>query len=196
MKVIRFISRWTWTLSSAALFAGLAVVAVGHGATGLDIAAVVVLAAVFWAAGINTGAEIIHAALRRRNRRAERESRQAVEKHGGTIGAQVSTWVRPDPHAPNLIREISSTAYISFNQRVKASPFTEIGNLLLQLEGSEPNLDDEQTETALYSDGVWRILKGDFRHDYDQVIAGGLPACIALYNKLKVEHRSNWSTDD
>lgn len=52
-------------------------------------------------------------------------------------------------------------------------------------------------ETALYSrnDGLWMILNGDFRKEYEKISYKGLDACIEFYKDHKEEFGSDMSTD-
>jgi hypothetical protein len=51
-------------------------------------------------------------------------------------------------------------------------------------------------ETALFGeDGLWRILEGDFRKEYEEVFPDW-KRCLLVYLKNKKDHRSGWSTDE
>lgn len=43
--------------------------------------------------------------------------------------------------------------------------------------------------------GKFLILDGDHRAAYRPKIKNGYRACLAVYNKLKASHRSEWSED-
>lgn len=81
--------------------------------------------------------------------------------------------------------------YISYNHR--ASQRHEIGILAALLSGDESMMDATE-ETALYDGVTWRILKGDFRSEYEAAFPD-LDKCLAVYEKHKKAHRSSWSTD-
>jgi len=50
-------------------------------------------------------------------------------------------------------------------------------------------------ETALCTnDGEYRILNGDFREEYRNIVGGGLNKCLEFYNSKKEELKSSWST--
>lgn len=55
-------------------------------------------------------------------------------------------------------------------------------------------------ETALYGetiDGVWYILRGDWRESYEKLVPLGFQACLDFYKSKKDEFRCNrWSTDE
>lgn len=72
--------------------------------------------------------------------------------------------------------------YVSFN------PDTSFGTLGFM--GSYAG-----SETALHDDKQWRILNGDWRSDYQELVPNGLQACIDFYESKRAEHRCNWSTD-
>ena len=50
-------------------------------------------------------------------------------------------------------------------------------------------------ETALNVDGIYYILNGDFRKEYEAVFAKGKRACLEVYNSNKENYRSCWSED-
>lgn len=87
--------------------------------------------------------------------------------------------------------------FISYNPSTGgqdgSSIFTELGNAL------GGNLKDGE-ETALVlrnygADKTFLILEGDFRKEYEEVIAGGYEACLDVY-KRNIDKRSNWSTEE
>lgn len=51
-------------------------------------------------------------------------------------------------------------------------------------------------ETALYirSENIWYILEGDFRKEYEEAFPSRVK-CMAVFNKHKVKHYSNYSTN-
>ena len=56
--------------------------------------------------------------------------------------------------------------------------------------------DDGSDETALVkedSDIKYRILNGDYRKEYEELIPQGFEACLAFYEKMCVEHDSSWT---
>lgn len=75
-----------------------------------------------------------------------------------------------------------------------------IGWFAVALTGDERLL-NKKPETALcvyHPDGrEWLILYGDFRKDYEGILAsgGGLAECIAFYLTQKDEHKCPWSTE-
>lgn len=66
--------------------------------------------------------------------------------------------------------------YISYNK----SPFLGSG---------------EETALLIEEDGVWRILDGDFREEYEKEFWKGAKACLKVYER-NIKDRSEWSTDD
>ena len=54
----------------------------------------------------------------------------------------------------------------------------------------------QSEETALRTGGVWRILKGDWRKEYEKLFPD-VEKCIAFYKKMKPKYGfDKWSTDD
>lgn len=49
-------------------------------------------------------------------------------------------------------------------------------------------------ETALRMNGVWYILTGDFRKEYEKAFPDA-EKCLAVYKK-NIKYRNNWSTDN
>lgn len=82
--------------------------------------------------------------------------------------------------------------YISYNPNTGKDHgfFTELGNML----GAQLK-DGEETALRLEKRGLWLILEGDFRKEYEAAFPKGLKACEAVYKKHKKSKRSNWSTD-
>ena len=79
------------------------------------------------------------------------------------------------------------------------SESTIICGLLLQsIGGGGPELCEETDETALIhiEEGkkIYRILKGDFRKDYEAIVDQGFQACFDFFNSKRKEHGSPWST--
>lgn len=75
--------------------------------------------------------------------------------------------------------------YVSYNP----DPKDWLSNILLM---------DTGAETALYGetkDGLWHILRGDFRKEYEELIPLGWEACLKFYNSKKAEFRCAYSTD-
>jgi len=80
------------------------------------------------------------------------------------------------------------------------NPRPECDNFILDIDG--PNVyvsynpcpfDTQVPETALYVKGVWYILNGDFRKEYEK--AGDLEGCLKVFRD-NIEHISTWSTCD
>lgn len=78
--------------------------------------------------------------------------------------------------------------YLSYN------PQTGTNSLLADFASALTGNENGKEETALYSHGVWYILNGDFRKEYEEAFDGGFDACAAVY-KRNIAHRSGWSTD-
>jgi len=84
---------------------------------------------------------------------------------------------------------------------------TEMGNLVLdggdffisfrantsELSDFFTGDDDGKGETALYYDGEYKILNGDFRKDYEKRIKS-LTKCLEFYKSQKNKNNSRWST--
>jgi len=81
--------------------------------------------------------------------------------------------------------------YISYNKDTGTDHLrrvlTQLGNTL------GANLKDG-TETALYYEGRFDILEGDFRKEYEEAFPQGLEACKEVFKKHEADHRSNWTT--
>lgn len=88
---------------------------------------------------------------------------------------------------------------ISFQPNVRkevmGEEFNQIANLIGGLAGIDKFDESSKGETALYNGKVWRILNGDFRKDYEKVVAKGFKACLGVYDKHKKNNWCNWSTD-
>jgi len=91
----------------------------------------------------------------------------------------------------NLILS-SNWGRISYNPNTKIghgnNAITELGNMIL---GEEKLTDGE--ETALYANGDWMILTGDFRKEYEKVFPD-LNKCKEIYDKNKEKSGNAWST--
>lgn len=78
--------------------------------------------------------------------------------------------------------------YISYQPERKDNLLEDIAEMLT---GDSTKSD----ETALYDGDKWRVLWGDHREAYEQVIPKGMEACVELYKKLKPEHgAAKWSS--
>ena len=55
--------------------------------------------------------------------------------------------------------------------------------------------DTDEGETALCYGGKYFILNGDFRKDYEQLLAKGFDECFKFYEKNKVTAQSSWASD-
>lgn len=74
--------------------------------------------------------------------------------------------------------------------------FASMGNAILGAAGSEEELQDGE-ETAIVleeGDRTFLILEGDYRKEYEEAFPS-LEKCMAVYEKHKAKHQSNWSTD-
>ena len=88
---------------------------------------------------------------------------------------------------------------ILMNEKVKVSynPDTGagmLGGVSQAIGGITGNKEGEET-ALIGKDGLWRILEGDFRKEYEKVYPNW-KKCLAVYNKHKEESRSGWSTDE
>jgi hypothetical protein len=54
--------------------------------------------------------------------------------------------------------------------------------------------DGGSDETALVVGDNFHILNGDFRDQYEAAVAGGLAACMAVFDAHKARHASSWDT--
>lgn len=54
--------------------------------------------------------------------------------------------------------------------------------------------DDGQDETALFTNGKYYVLNGDFRTEYLEAFPNK-DKCLEVYNKNRVTNRSSWSED-
>ena len=72
--------------------------------------------------------------------------------------------------------------YISYASAVSLSVMGEIM-------GS----DGGGAETALYKDGDFYILNGDFRKEYEKLVPLGFDECLKFHNEQKKFNKSSWS---
>lgn len=96
---------------------------------------------------------------------------------------------KPNPGFPNQLLK-GKGFYLSYNPATGAGNPTAI--LLSSLLGQENG--KEETALRNESTGIWYILNGDFRKQYEEVVSNGFDACLAVY-KENIQHRSEWSTD-
>ena len=97
------------------------------------------------------------------------------------------TLFEENPGHPNMLLR-RGTYYISYNPNTNNCPVTLLGQRLGIGEG------EDGEETALYgSDKKWRILKGDFRKEYEQCKTEN--ECLAVYESHK-DKRGDWSSSD
>lgn len=84
----------------------------------------------------------------------------------------------------NQVLNIEDGVYISFNP----APCQNMGFL---------KSDEGSSETALYIDGEFYILNGDFRKQYKTAASSGdkVANCIGVYQNYKKKYRSTWSSD-
>lgn len=96
-------------------------------------------------------------------------------------------WKAPAPTANNVIIELDKPNYLSYNKHPCAG--------MAFLESDESN-----SETALYGNGKWFILNGDFREEYNEAIDKYGKDAEALYYAVFCKHKkdstSTWSTGD
>lgn len=97
-------------------------------------------------------------------------------------------WVKTD--VGNVVLEFSG-GYISYNPNVGSS---ELGEAFKSF-GYVLGLESSKKETALKIEGVWYILNGDFRKDYEKLLSKGAVAMVKFYKSKKKEFGSFWSTD-
>lgn len=79
--------------------------------------------------------------------------------------------------------------YISYN----ANPQWVTGGLAFV--GSMFASDDGSDETALCRNNEFLILNGDFRADYEPLVAQGYEACRAFFEEKKASHGSSWTLE-
>lgn len=83
--------------------------------------------------------------------------------------------------------------YISYNpstgDTAMGSLLTDFGNIM----GGE--LEDGE-ETALVKDGVFSILSGDWRNDYEKLVDKGYDACYKFFKTKQKKYGNNWSTNE
>ena len=77
---------------------------------------------------------------------------------------------------------------VSYNPSIQPHPFVD--GFIAPLLGQQSS---GLEETALKMGGVWYILNGDFRIEYEKAFPNP-EACLAVYRR-NMQHRSNWSTD-
>lgn len=83
---------------------------------------------------------------------------------------------------------------ISYNPVAGAKKADDLGAVAQLIGGLINGEGDPQEETALYDNKTWRILKGDFRKEYENVFPNW-DKCLAVYDRHKAKYRSEWSTD-
>lgn len=49
-------------------------------------------------------------------------------------------------------------------------------------------------ETALIKNGIFYILNGDWRTDYESLVTEGFEICLNFFKSKETEHGSSWST--
>lgn len=100
--------------------------------------------------------------------------------------------------------------FVSFNPSTGTDRATtvlkmldEMLEILHQQHGFPEPVRESGPETALIRKGLrreggfrfeYRILRGDWRKEYRELIPQGWTACLAFYNSKKFEHGSEWST--
>lgn len=108
---------------------------------------------------------------------------------------RVVLWRRTDGN--NIILE-NDEFRISYNPIAGAlSDSNPMASLAQALGGIFNGENEPQEETALYhyESDVWRILRGDFRTEYEQAWPDW-DKCLAVYEKNRDKYRSGWSSDD
>jgi hypothetical protein len=93
----------------------------------------------------------------------------------------------------NLILENESIR-ISYN-RTAGDTNDLLVSMIQRIGGANGDESNPQEETAFYDikKDIWRILKGDFRDEYE-VAFPDYNKCLAVYEK-HIDQRSGWSTD-
>lgn len=78
--------------------------------------------------------------------------------------------------------------YVSYRAEMIDNPIDNLVNMFTQTESRIG-----KDETALSAGGVWRVLNGDFRKDYEKCTT--LAQSLKVYEKHKDKYRSVFSTD-
>lgn len=101
-------------------------------------------------------------------------------------------WIKKEGFANQVIR--GKGFFISYNKATGKDPISEAIAGFAQILGLDAR--NGEPETAFKEDnGEWKILKGDFRKEYEAAFPS-ITKCRAVYEKNKAKHRSNWSTDE
>lgn len=107
-----------------------------------------------------------------------------------------------------MIKITKKQEYVDWEQTSHGNYIKKIGGVFLSYRPEVmPNVLDDiivgfggaedrtgKDETALKVDGIWMILNGDFRSEYDECKT--LEECLAVYEKNKEKYRSGFSTDE
>ena len=114
-------------------------------------------------------------------------------------------WVKPPhPDATNLIRSLDDRGFLSYNQAsgrddAYSESLTALANTLIALmpDGERPEVRNGDEETALCDSDkhIWCILKGDWRHEYDNLPDNTWATAHKFYLS-HLESRSTWSVND
>jgi len=88
---------------------------------------------------------------------------------------------KDNPHGTNQVMRLTKTSYVSFNTK----PWRKYAFL---------SSDDGGSETALVIDGVFLILKGDWRKEYVEAANEDIASCVDVFLNNR-EHISTWSTE-
>lgn len=99
----------------------------------------------------------------------------------------------PSPHGYNNELLQADGWYVSYNKTAGASKEDALGDLAQLIGGIFTGEGEPQEETALYDGKKWRILKGDYRKEYEQAFPDW-DECLKVYHK-HIANRSEWSTD-
>ncbi len=93
----------------------------------------------------------------------------------------------------NEILDCGKEFYISFRSGASA-----MANPILSLPFFAPEKGGDETAIVPRDDRGCRILNGDFREQYAEIIeAGGdFAACEGFFHEMAAEHRSDWSNEE
>lgn len=92
-------------------------------------------------------------------------------------------WISSGGIGGNVILQVDDSFFISYNPDLSG-----LGEFF--------DADGGGAETALVNSQdyiEYRILNGDFRAQYEEVIEQGFEACLAIYEKLREEFDSSWT---